>query len=83
MKRGCQVGSVGVKWEWGELCCLDLLVFECWTIATDDSRLSSLCLFQIGHEAPPTQNIQLRNPSDVDIEYRIDTSPLVTVMMTT
>jgi hypothetical protein len=32
---------------------------------------------RIGHEAPPTQTVQLRNPSDVDIEYRIDTSPLI------
>ena len=33
----------------------------------------------IGHQSPPSQAVQIRNPSDVDIEYRIDTSPLQTL----
>ena len=37
---------------------------------------------RIGHEAPPIQTIQLRNPSDVDVEYRIDTTPLLELQTT-
>jgi hypothetical protein len=40
------------------------------------STLTELSPTRIGHEAPPTQSINLRNPSDVDVEYRIDVSPL-------
>jgi hypothetical protein len=36
----------------------------------------SLAPTRIGHQAPPVQSLTLRNPSDVDVEYRIDTTPL-------
>ena len=41
------------------------------------STVTMLKPTRIGHEAPPTQSINLRNPSDVDVEYRIDVSPLL------
>ena len=30
----------------------------------------------IGHEDPPVQRIVLQNPSQIDVEYEIDTTPL-------